>query len=1336
MSDQEKSKKPDVNAEDNSIAVGSISISNGINGNITIGNTTGYTAKQVSILITQIQSTFQPKPFDGHCPYKGLDVFEEEDAELFFGREKLVDDLVSRVKDSRTMFVTGPSGSGKSSLVRAGLLHALKQGKIKGSERWLYATMKPGRDPFESLASVFSRLKSPELGNYFRKNIDQVQIIHECAESALTENKNQRLVLFIDQFEEAFTQIIKEEERVDFLNLITQAATVQNSRLIILFSMRSDFVSNCATYPQLNTLLNQQFVQIGAMQPEELVNAIAQPALRVGLRIDPDLIAQIINEMKSEPGALPLMQFALKDLFDSQQEKNGVIALSLDDYLQRGGIHKALERHADISFSKLSRTEQELARSIFSGLVEIGRGTLDTKRTAMLDELIPANTKVADIEVVIQKLADARLITTGEQAGLDTVTISHEKLIDAWPWLKKLVNENRDVIALQNVISADAKEWEELDHDNSYLYTGARLATAQEKIKNLLLNENSLAYLKAGLAFQNKEQQEREKRLRWTMLALITAAIIFLALGSFGLVKSNEATAQANEAATAQAKAEEQANIAIAQQVASQAKSLFTDKNTEQTTAMLLAIQSVSMFPTSDAIEILYSNKQAELIFSIPFDDTVSLTAFSPDGKYIVAGGRDKIIHVWEVSGRKEIAQMNHNANISSLEFSPDGKYIVSGGGIAIRVWETLTGKEITHMIHNASVSSVAFSPDGKYVVSSGGTSVKIWDSTNGKQISQTFIYNLVQSASFSPNGKYVAFVEGKTTHIMDVQSEEEITSMVHDGTVNSISFSPDSKFVVVGSSDDIVRVWVVATGTEVYSMRHEGSVNSVAFSLNGKYIVSGSSDTTIRVLEATSGQEISRMKHEAKVDIVAFSSDGKYVVSGSWDNTARVWEVETGREVSRMLHKGIVRSVFFSPDGNYIISGGATTSLVWKVFGSEISGFSVDSNFNKIAFSPNEKYMASTSDDKVIRIWDINTGNEITRMEHNALVNSIAYSSTGKYLVSGSDDSTARVWNALTGKQIAFMTHYNPGEVSSDGVEVNTVAFSPDGSYIVSGSNDGTARVWDVTTGKEIARYEHGFGVTTAVFSPDGKHIVSGSDDGKAHVWDAETGKEIARYEHGFGVSKVTSAIFSPDGKYIISGGTYGIAPIWEAATGNEVFRMTHRFSANSIAFSSSGNYVASAGCEKQDINLLCLKSNVLIWDVYQRKEISRIAFEGEVNSIAFSPNEEYLISGSNDGLARVWKVVTGQEVTQTSHGAAVNFVAFSNDGKFAVSGSNNGIARLWIYLPLDLTLEACSRVSRNLTRSEWNQYIGDGLPYQAVCPNWPIEVGAGPTHAPILTP
>ena len=419
-------------------------------------------SEAVSFLFTQLTSTFQTKPFDGRCPYKGLDVFEEEDAELFFGREKLVEDLVRRLEASRTLFIIGPSGSGKSSLVRAGLIHALKQGAIEelNSERWLYETMTPGRDSIGELARVISSMAgTTRAGDEVRANAAlDVGILGKWCEIALKEGRDRRAVLFVDQFEEIFTQSRNEEERLGFLDLLTHAATAESGRVIVLFAMRSDFVTNCATYPQLNALFNQQSVQIGAMQPEELVSAIAQPALRVGLRIDPDLVAQIVNDMQGEPGALPLMQFALKDLFDSQQTLGGAINLTLPNYLNHGGIHKSLERHADGSFARLDNDERELARTIFSGLIEIGRGTQDTRRTALFDELIPSGSSPADVKVVVQKLADARLITTDEQAGRDTVTISHEKLIDAWPWLKKLVHENREAIAFQNEIANDAKE--------------------------------------------------------------------------------------------------------------------------------------------------------------------------------------------------------------------------------------------------------------------------------------------------------------------------------------------------------------------------------------------------------------------------------------------------------------------------------------------------------------------------------------------------------------------------------------------------------------------------------------------------------------------------------------------------------------------------------------------------------------------------------------------------------------------------------------------------------------------------------------------------------------
>ena len=293
---EETQDKQNIRANNNSVAVANVTVGGSIGGNLTIGNT-GFSADQVSVLITQISSTFQPKPFDGRCPYKGLDVFDEEDAELFFGREKTVDDLVERVKKSRTVFITGPSGSGKSSLVRAGFIPALKQGAIEGGANWLYATIRPGREPINTLArAVAGLVMSTNADDEIRaKAFTDETILARWCDVILQDHRGKRVVFFVDQFEELFTQVAREEERIAFLNLLTHAATAENGRVSVLFSMRSDFVSNCAAYPKLNELLNRQFIQIGAMQGHELVSAIAQPALRVGLRIDPDLIAQIIN---------------------------------------------------------------------------------------------------------------------------------------------------------------------------------------------------------------------------------------------------------------------------------------------------------------------------------------------------------------------------------------------------------------------------------------------------------------------------------------------------------------------------------------------------------------------------------------------------------------------------------------------------------------------------------------------------------------------------------------------------------------------------------------------------------------------------------------------------------------------------------------------------------------------------------------------------------------------------------------------------------------------------------------------------------------------------------
>ncbi len=562
------------------------------------------------------------------------------------------------------------------------------------------------------------------------------------------------------------------------------------------------------------------------MLPEELVSAIALPARQVGLPIEDELIARIINDMKGEPGALPLMQFALKDLFDAQQAKGGIIALTLEDYLQHGGIQKSLERHADASLAALDEKEQNLARSIFSGLIEIGRGRQDTRRTALFDELVPANSKAADVAETIRKLADARLIITDEKDESDTVTLAHEKLIDAWPWLKKLVNENRDVIALHNEIASDAKEWDDHKRDPSYLYRGAKLAYAWEQIGSSKLTLGVLAYqfLKTG--------RTRERRSRMvTISTIVLLGIVSMFFGYLSAVNFSIAT---------------RANNALAYQLGKQAQTVYS-QDPSQPVAILLAVRAMQLFPVPEAQLIA---RHWDLFHEAP----VTSVVVDPSDNYVLSGSYDGTARVWDIDTGREITRLTHDDIVTSAVFSPAGKYVVSGSyDNSARVWEVSKGQEVARMIHDGPVKSVAFSSDTKYVVSGGEDhTARVWEASAGKEVARMTHDDIVTSVAFHPDGRYVASgSQDHTVRVWEAATGKEVARMTHDGIVNSLAFSPDGNYLASCSDDHTVRVWEVATGKEVARMTHDDIVVAVNFSSDGKYVASASWDNTARIWEA-----------------------------------------------------------------------------------------------------------------------------------------------------------------------------------------------------------------------------------------------------------------------------------------------------------------------------------------------------------------------------------------------------------------------------------------------------------------------------------------------------
>jgi WD40 repeat protein/energy-coupling factor transporter ATP-binding protein EcfA2 len=1303
---------PDLSPESNAAA----SVSGGVNlnarGDVSVGGdvvgrdkitTIGYTVEEVSTLLAQIRNTFQPKPFDGRCPYLGLEAFSEDTADRFFGREALVNELVMRITAARSLVIAGPSGSGKSSLVRAGVLHRLKQGAIVNSDRWSYATLTPGRDPIESLALAMSRLaKSPEAGDYVRRHALETATLSKLAESVVGDGPERRVVIFVDQFEEVFTQVSQEAERSAFLNLLTQAVAVHTGRVTLLLALRSDFVSNCAAYPQLNTLLNQQFIQVGAMQTAELVSAIARPALQVGLRIDPDLVTQIVNDMQNEPGALPLMQFALKDLFDAQPAGGGVTALTLDDYLSRGGLHHALARHADTAFALLHESEQQSAQTIFISLIETGRGTQDTRRTARFDELVSAAVDAAQVKVVVQKLADARLITTDEQYHQTTITLAHETLIEAWPWLRRLVNENREAIALLNQITEDASEWENHQRDASYLYVGARLFNAHEQLAARKIELGNLAqtFIEAGIKTHEMTRQQEDARrqrelddahklaeaeklraeeqvrsaakLRRRAVFLIGALGVALLLGIvasvFGIQSNNLAARNAEIARTAQteadarataegvarnkqAEAEQQARIAFTRQLAAQSIAQMTD---QYELGLLLSLEAIRLADTSGDT---YEGRNS-LLSALEYNShltafvrgqsaLISKLAFSPNGKILAVGDIDNKIILWDVVSRQPLGEplVGHTDWVNSVAFSPDGKMLASGSSdSSIILWDVDSRQPLGGPLagHTDSVKSVAFSPDGTTLASgSADGSTILWDVSSRRQLGEPLLG--------------------------------------HTGWVSSVAFSPDGKMLASGGVDNDVILWDVVNRQQLSEplSGHTSSVIGVAFSPDGRTLASGSYDKSVILWDVVSRQQLGEplRGHTDVVLSVAFSPDGKTLASGSGDQSIILWDVVSHQRLGEPLsgHTGAVNTLIFSPNGRTLVSGsGSTRVILWDVANDQRLGEPLTGHLGSlesVTFRPNGKTLAASGGSDRISLWDV-------------------------------------------------PSHQQLGEpLRSPAGLVSSVAFDPDGKILAAGTEGGSIILWDVTSRQQIGEPLTGHlgPLESLAFSPDGGTLASGGEDKRIIMWDVANRQRLGEPLTGH-TEKVSSLAFSPDGKALASGSWDSNIILWDVANRQRLGEplSTDTYKLSSVAFSPDGKILASGSVD----------SRIILWNVASRQQ-SGEPLSGStdpVSSVTFSPDGKTLAAGNWNNSVILWDVVSRQRLGKplTGHTNEVSSVAFSPDGKLLASSGWDGIVMLW-----DVDLEswkerACQIVARNLTRVEWKQYLGNE-PYHKTCERWP---------------
>ena len=1121
--------------------------------------------------------------YDSRCPFQGLYAFKIEDQEFFFGRELLIENLKKRLTEHPFLAVVGNSGCGKSSLILAGLIPALQtqQTDLK------LAYLTPKSDPIAQL------------------------------NASLCQVEDSSFIIVVDQFEELFTLCKDELQRVNFIQELVKSSQTQK----IVVTLRADFWGECAIYSELRQLMETHQSLIPPLNIEELGRVIEQQATQVRLRFEAGLRDLMLQDVAGEPGAMPLLQHALWQLWRRRHGR----WLLCEEYQEIGKVQEAIAKTADDFYDKLSPQEQEQVRNIFIRLTRLDDGFVrseqhrDTRRRVAMEELVPLGSDAANIKDLVRRLADERLVVTSVDGVTDReeVEVVHEALIQYWSRLQEWLNQDRQNLQLRERIRQQALDWQPEPKDELLLLQGGRLedAIAVYKHQPSFFNQLEDGYIKGCLGLRERKRRQEVNRLRKWVAALSVSLVVAIGAGGVAFNRYQEAKKQAILAKKQTILAKEQATLAnLRFNAATMEDQLVSDP----VDAMVLAIAEAGkslkelkeVIPPVQASLYIAINTVRER-YRIQAHEKLYSATLNQKENMIVTGGLDGTIGLWDLQGNAIIQPFKaHKGGFVSVAFSPDGTMIASGSNDnTVRLWD-LKGKPIGKPFkgHGKAVRPVAFSPDGKMIASgSKDSTVRLWD-LKGNPIGKPFKGHgkTVWSVAFSPDGKkIVSGSEDSTVRLWDLQGKPIGQPFKeHNSPVNSVVFSPDSKKIVSGSEDSTVRLWDLQGKPIGQPFKgHNGEVNSVAFSPDGQTIVSGSKDNTIRLWNLE-GQQISEplKGHITFVYSVGFNPSGSMIISGSLDGTVRMWDAKPnlfGKPLKS--HNNTVMSVAFSPISKntaqgveqVLVSGSVDTTIqVWNISGKAIGiPFKIKSpqKVNSVAFSPDGQIIASGGEDNTVRLWDLK-GNPVGKpfRGHSKEIYSVVFSPNGQMIASGSDDNTVRLWD-LKGNPIGkpFRGHSQV---------IYSIAFSPDGQMIASGSDDNTVRLWDLK-GNPIGKpfQGHKYSVNAVAFNPyDRTMIASASRDETIRLWDLK-GNPIGKPFEGHS-GNIFSLAFSPDGQMIVSGGQDQTVRLWDIQ-GNQIVKplKSHEGLISSVAFSPDGTLIASAS--KDNTVRLWRGGNWKIW-------------------------------------------------------------------------------------------------------------------------------------------
>ena len=1135
-------------------------------------------------------------------PYKGLRAFGESDTEDFYGRDPLVAELVNAVGEHRLVAVVGPSGIGKSSVVRAGLIPALRRGALPGSEGWVVSDMFPGSYPYEELAAALLRVaveRPDELVDELAR--DELGLARVTKQILPRESE---LLLVVDQFEELFTLTPDEETRRRFLAGLTQLVTDSRSRARVVVTMRADFLDHPLGYPEFGELLKAGMVAVTIPSQDELAEAVEGPAARVGVGFEPGLVSQIVGDVQDEPGALPLLQYALTELFAARASD----VLTLEGYVATGGVVGALGRRAEELFLGLDRPAQAAARQVFLRLVSVDPQGQDTRRRVRRRELRSLEFEPAAMDEILGRYGEHRLLTFDREplTRSPTVEVAHEALLRQWQRLRGWVDERREDLLLHRRLAEAVDEWEETGRQPDYLPRESRLGQLEAWAgeTDIALTAGERDFLAEARTAADAASRRRARRRRGLLAGFAALAVATSVAAVFAFILRSQA--------------EDEARLSKARQLAASAQA---NLDVDPELSILLGIEAVETTRRADGTVLREAEEalhealgRSRTLATVP--GAGGAVALAPDGHRIAsADGKSDVVRLWDLRTRKNAFTLSgHTASARAVDYSPDGRRVATGSldGTA-RIWDARTGSELLVLRgHRGPVLWVWFSPDGDRLATIGDDrTARVWDARTGAQvrsfrvskgdrsIARDFVWG--NGLAFLPEGRLLvglvlpevqqdATIE-TVARIVDVATSRVVSTIEHPTLKpHTVDASPDGSLVAAANTLGTLVIW--RNGEQLTEVAaHTNTVMDIEFTADGTRFATADSVGTTKVWEVTPGGVREAFVLAGHIDTApraAFSPDGNRLLTGSRDGTARLWDSSSIGPGELLALPGpeadLLGEVDFRPDGRRLV--------------------------------------ASSGPEGTVRAWDVSTGREVfERRGHRGILFGVDVSADGRRVVTTSADGTARVWDAASGRATAtFGGHCAKCWVVD-------AEFSPDGSRVASVDLEGTVRIWGSSSAEQlkVLRGETSGYCCTVDWNRDGTRVVAPSGDGVI-VWDVATGrKAIVRRHSG---EPLASAAFSPDGTRFATLGSSNDLRIWDAGDGRQLLRVTTgRGGGFGLRWRPDGTHVAVG----------LLDGTIKVFDAETGDET--LVLRGSSFDLAFSPDGT-LLAGSRPQPAAAVKV------------------------------------------------------------------------------------------------